>query len=125
MVGINQAAQGVYGARMTGGGFGGCTISLVEAGAVDDFRRSVATDYEAATGIVPRIFTSMAGAGVGGNGGAFLLVGGKGGNGGCGNTNGQSGNQGQGGTAGGAGPLRSLVHAGPRSDGGGVGCRQA
>ena len=34
MVELTQAVDGVYGARMTGGGFGGCTISLVEAGAV-------------------------------------------------------------------------------------------
>ena len=65
MVALNQAAAGVYGARMTGGGFGGCTISLVEAGAVDAFREKVAAGYRAATGIEPQIFTSTAGAGVG------------------------------------------------------------
>jgi galactokinase len=65
MVELNQAADGVHGARMTGGGFGGCTISLVEAEAVDAFRQSVAKGYEAATGIAPQIFTSTAGAGVG------------------------------------------------------------
>ena len=65
MVELNQAVDGVYGARMTGGGFGGCTISLVEAGAVEAFRRSVAKGYQAATGIEPQIFTSTAGAGVG------------------------------------------------------------
>ena len=65
MVALNQAADGVYGARMTGGGFGGCTISLVEAGAVEAFRQSVAEGYRAATGIEPQIFTSMPGAGVG------------------------------------------------------------
>ena len=43
MVELNQAVAGVFGARMTGGGFGGCTISLVEAGAVEAFRQSVAT----------------------------------------------------------------------------------
>ncbi len=37
MVGINAAQRGVFGARMTGGGFGGCTISLVAADAVDRF----------------------------------------------------------------------------------------
>ena len=65
MVMLNQAADGVYGARMTGGGFGGCTISLVEVGAVEAFRDTVARGYEAATGIKPQIFTSTAGAGVG------------------------------------------------------------
>ncbi len=65
MVALNQAVDGVYGARMTGGGFGGCTISLVEAGAVDEFRQNVGEGYRAATGIEPQIFTSTAGAGVG------------------------------------------------------------
>jgi galactokinase len=65
MVALNQAVEGVFGARMTGGGFGGCTISLVEAAAVDRFRETVARDYEGATGIKPQIFTSTAGAGVG------------------------------------------------------------
>ena len=65
MVALNQAVDGVYGARMTGGGFGGCTISLVEAGAVEAFRQSVAKGYQAATGMEPQIFTSTAGAGVG------------------------------------------------------------
>ena len=50
---------------MTGGGFGGCTISLVEAGAVDAFRQRVADGYRAATGLEPQIFTSPPGAGVG------------------------------------------------------------
>jgi galactokinase len=65
MVEVNAAADGVYGARMTGGGFGGCTISLVEATAVEAFKRSVANGYRAATGIEPQIFTSPPAAGVG------------------------------------------------------------
>jgi galactokinase len=65
MVALNAAADGVYGARMTGGGFGGSTISLVEAGAVDAFRHNVASRYRAATGLEPQIFTSPPGAGVG------------------------------------------------------------
>ncbi len=65
MVALNQAVDGVHGARMTGGGFGGCTISLVATEAVEAFRHSVAKGYEAATGLKPQIFTSTAGAGVG------------------------------------------------------------
>ncbi len=65
MVELNAAANGVYGARMTGGGFGGSTISLVEANAVAAFKQSVATGYRAATGLEPQIFTSPPGAGVG------------------------------------------------------------
>ena len=48
-------ADGVYGSRMTGAGFGGCTVSLVANEAVEDFRSQVAADYEEATGIVPQI----------------------------------------------------------------------
>jgi galactokinase len=47
--------DGVLGARMMGAGFGGCAISLVEEGAVPDFRARVGRDYEAATGKVPNI----------------------------------------------------------------------
>ena len=65
MVELNAAAEGVYGARMTGGGFGGCTISLVEASAVEAFKTSVTNGYRAATGIEPQIFSSPPGAGVG------------------------------------------------------------
>jgi len=65
MVELNRAEDGVFGARMTGGGFGGCTISLVEAGAVETFRKNVAEKYRAATGLEPQIFTSAPGAGVG------------------------------------------------------------
>jgi len=65
MVALNAAADGVYGARMTGGGFGGSTISLVEANAVGAFTRSVASGYHAATGLEPQVFTSPPAAGVG------------------------------------------------------------
>jgi len=41
MVEIAVAQPGLIGARMTGGGFGGCTINLVKSAAVTDFRRNV------------------------------------------------------------------------------------
>ncbi len=50
-----RRVPGVLGARMMGAGFGGCTISLVEAGALPEFEARVARDYEAATGKAPRI----------------------------------------------------------------------
>jgi galactokinase len=65
MVDLNERAHGVVGARMTGGGFGGCTISLVAAEAVDAFRESVAPRYAAATGLAPQIFACRPGPGVG------------------------------------------------------------
>ena len=38
LVDIAQSTSGVLGARMMGGGFGGCTINLIEKGAVDTFK---------------------------------------------------------------------------------------
>ena len=57
MVDIASRIPGVFGARMTGGGFGGCTISLVEAGAVDGFMTRMAKTYRDATKLDPTIFT--------------------------------------------------------------------
>jgi galactokinase len=65
MVELNAAVEGVWGARMTGGGFGGCTISLVEQGAVETFREQVADGYRKATGLRAEIFVCVPGAGVG------------------------------------------------------------
>jgi galactokinase len=65
MVELNSGVRGVFGARMTGGGFGGCTISLVEAGAVEGFKAAVTPAYRAATRLTPVIFVSSPGAGVG------------------------------------------------------------
>lgn len=58
-------APGVFGARMTGGGFGGCTINLVASESVQDFKRHVSQGYERKTGIAPQIFVSSAAEGVG------------------------------------------------------------
>jgi galactokinase len=54
---VDQASkqEGVYGARMTGGGFGGSTINLVKARFADQFAVNVARGYEKETGIVPQI----------------------------------------------------------------------
>jgi len=54
---------GVYGCRMTGGGFGGCCVALVKASAVDDISKKIAADYKAKTGIAASIFASRPAAG--------------------------------------------------------------
>jgi galactokinase len=60
MVDLASNVKGVCGARMTGGGFGGCTINLVEAGHVDEFKATVAAGYEKATGKTPVIYVTSA-----------------------------------------------------------------
>ena len=47
---------GVYGARMTGGGFGGCTVNLVKAGAEEEFTRQLGDLYQAKYGIGARFY---------------------------------------------------------------------
>jgi galactokinase len=54
---------GVYGCRMTGGGFGGCCVALVKASAVEDISKKIAADYKARTGIAATIFASRPAAG--------------------------------------------------------------
>ena len=60
MVELAHQAQGAYGARMTGGGFGGCTINLVKSESVEEFKRTVAEGYEKATGLAPEIYVCSA-----------------------------------------------------------------
>jgi galactokinase len=55
--------DGVYGARMTGGGFGGCTINLLEKEKVEEFRRSLSAGFQQATGRAAKIYVSEAAAG--------------------------------------------------------------
>jgi galactokinase len=54
---------GIYGCRMTGGGFGGCCVALVKADAVDAITKKIAADYKAKTGIEATIFASRPAAG--------------------------------------------------------------
>jgi galactokinase len=57
------SVDGVLGARMTGGGFGGCTVNLVRRHGVDEFRRVVSEQYNRATNLEPILYVSKAGAG--------------------------------------------------------------
>ncbi|WP_442754741.1 galactokinase [Methylocystis sp. JAN1] len=65
MVTLARAAPGVFGARMTGGGFGGCAVSLVEASEAERFAEIVGPSYEEKTGLKPMIFSCYPGPGAG------------------------------------------------------------
>jgi len=54
---------GVLGARMTGGGFGGCVVALVQNAHIDNFKKNVAALYQAATGYIPDFYIASAGDG--------------------------------------------------------------
>ena len=60
MVDLAKAQPGVFGTRMTGGGFGGCTISLVASNSVEEFAQNVRAEYQRFTGFSPQIFASAA-----------------------------------------------------------------
>jgi galactokinase len=64
MVEIAHGQRGLIGARMTGGGFGGCTINLVQAEAAPAFQDAVAEEYEARTKLHPQIYVLKATFGV-------------------------------------------------------------
>jgi galactokinase len=57
-------APGCVGARMTGAGFGGACVALVEAGSFDAFADATGEEYFSATGIVPEIVVCQAADGV-------------------------------------------------------------
>lgn len=65
MVESAQGLPGFIGGRMTGGGFGGCTINLVEHSNSQAFAKEVAARYKAKTGISPDVFVCSAANGAG------------------------------------------------------------
>jgi len=62
---LAQGIEGVYGSRMTGGGFGGCTVSLVEASAVERVAQTLVDRYRAAHGRDADVFVCSPSAGAG------------------------------------------------------------
>jgi galactokinase len=53
---LAQGLEGVYGSRMTGGGFGGCTISLVESSAVERVAQALVNGYRVGCGREAEVF---------------------------------------------------------------------
>ena len=60
MVELAGKQPGVQGARMTGGGFGGCTVNLVEAEHTQRFVENIQSEYAKATGIRPEVYVCNA-----------------------------------------------------------------
>jgi len=56
--------NGVIGARMTGAGFGGCTVNIVREDAVDRFLNEVGAAYFARTKLVPEFYMAQVSGGV-------------------------------------------------------------
>jgi galactokinase len=56
LVDLASSSPGVFGARMTGGGFGGCTVNLLKATNAAAFEEYIAQAYQDATGIIPEIY---------------------------------------------------------------------
>jgi galactokinase len=59
LVELARAQKGCLGARMTGGGFGGCTVNLVLADKVDAFVENVGDRYFEETNLKPDIYISV------------------------------------------------------------------
>ena len=65
LVDLAWKIPGVIGSRITGGGFGGCTVSIVENDAVDDFIRSIGASYKEKVGHEAEFYTVDIGEGAG------------------------------------------------------------
>ena len=63
LVDISRTIDGVYGCRMTGGGFGGCVVALIDANRGDDIQAAFRHFYRRATGIDPVTFITRPGTG--------------------------------------------------------------
>jgi galactokinase len=57
---VALSEPGVFGARMTGGGFGGCTVSLVENAALTRVKAKIEAEFQASFGDKPELFATPA-----------------------------------------------------------------
>ena len=57
LVSLSLKENGVIGSRMTGAGFGGCTVSIVKNEFIDDFIKNVTNDYKNEIGYEPTFYT--------------------------------------------------------------------
>jgi galactokinase len=60
MVDAAAGLPGFIGGRMTGGGFGGCTVNLVHEANAEDFAQQIAQRYQQKTGIAPQVYLCSA-----------------------------------------------------------------
>jgi len=58
LVDLALKQEGVLGARMTGAGFGGCTVNLIEKKYISAFKKSIKNEYKKNTGILPDIYVT-------------------------------------------------------------------
>ena len=65
LVEIASNVQGVLGSRMTGGGFGGCTVTLVRPQVVDALREAIIKHFQEVFGSVPEVYLAIASDGAG------------------------------------------------------------
>ncbi|MGL4254555.1 MAG: galactokinase, partial [Fusobacteriaceae bacterium] len=63
LVEASWKAPGILGARMTGAGFGGCTVALVKDESIKDFIEQVGKEYREKTGLVADFYVAKVGDG--------------------------------------------------------------
>ena len=65
LVDESMTVRGVYGARMTGAGFGGCAVVVAQPRAVEPLKQHILNLYPAKVGVTPDIYVTTATAGAG------------------------------------------------------------